>query len=249
MISIKSEKEIEGIRKSGHLNYLTREYLKSIIAPGISTKEIDDRADEFIRSHGGIPGSKGYEGYPGAICVSVNEEVVHGIGREDKILKNGDIVTIDVVVVLDGYYSDAAETVGVGDINKEKAYLLTHTKNALNVGLREIKDGVKIGSVSARIEGYAKRHKLGVVRELVGHGVGLLMHEEPDVPNYGKYNTGVTLKKGMTIAVEPMLTSGKRYVRVLADDWTIVTKDGRPSAHFEHTVLVTEDGVEILTGE
>lgn len=249
MISIKSEKEIEGIRKSGHLNYLTREYLKSIIAPGISTKEIDDRADEFIRSHGGIPGSYGYEGYPGAICVSVNEEVVHGIGRKDKILKNGDIVTIDVVVVLDGYYSDAAETVGVGDINKEKEYLLAHTKNALAVGLREIKDGVKIGSVSARIEGYAKRHKLGVVRELVGHGVGLEMHEEPDVPNYGKYNTGVTLKKGMTIAVEPMLTSGKRYVRVLADDWTIVTKDGRPSAHFEHTVLVTEDGVEILTGE
>lgn len=249
MISIKSDKEIELIRASGHLNYLTREYLKSIIAPGISTKEIDDRADEFIRSHGGIPGSKDYEGYPNSICVSVNEEVVHGIGRSDKILKNGDIVTLDVVVILNGYYSDAAETIGVGDINKEKEYLLHHTKNALMVGLKEIRDGVKLGCVSARIQNYAERHHLGVVRELVGHGVGREMHEDPEVPNYGKYNTGITLKKGMTIAVEPMLTSGKRYVKVLADDWTIVTKDGRPSAHFEHTIVVTEDGYEILTGE
>ncbi len=249
MISIKTDKEIELIRASGHLNYLTREYLKSIIAPGISTKEIDDRADEFIRAHGGIPGSKGYEGYPGAICISINEELVHGIGKSDKILKNGDIVTLDVVVILDGYYSDAAETVGVGDISKEKEYLLKHTKAALEVGLKEIRPGAKLGSVSAKIQNYAEKHHLGVVRELCGHGVGREMHEEPDILNYGKYNTGPTLKKGMTLAVEPMLTSGKRYVRLLADDWTIVTKDGKPSAHFEHTVVVTEDGVEILTGE
>lgn len=236
------------MKKAGHLNYLTREHLKTIIAPGITTKEIDDAAGEFITSHGGIPSSKGYEGYPGNICVSVNEEVVHGIGS-DKVLKNGDIVTIDIVVGLNGYQADAAETIAVGDINKEKSYLLKHTEAALYAGLKEVKNGVKLGNVSARIEDYAKKHHLGVVRELVGHGIGKSMHEEPDVPNYGKYNTGITLKTGMTIAVEPMLTAGKRYVRVLSDDWTIVTQDKSPSAHFEHTIVVTDDGYEILTGE
>jgi len=248
MISIKTEEDIKKIKESGHLNYLTREYLKEKIVPGITTKELDDMAGEFITSHGGVPGSLGYEGFPGNICISVNEEVVHGIPG-DYVLKNGDIVTIDVVVILNGYYSDASETVGVGSINKEKEYLLHHTEASLRVGLREIKNGVRLGCVSARIQGYAEKHNLGVVRELVGHGVGYEMHEEPDVPNYGKYNTGITLKTGMVIAVEPMLTSGKRYVRVLSNDWTIVTQDGRPSAHFEHTVAVTDDGYEILTGE
>ncbi len=248
MISIKSELDIKKIRESGHLNYLTREYLKSELKAGMTTKELDDMAGAFIESHGGIAGSKGYEGFPANICISVNEEVVHGI-PDDRILKNGDIVTFDVVVILDGYYSDASETVGVGDINKEKEYLLHHTKQALAVGLKEIKAGVKLGCVSARIQNYAEKHHLGVVRELVGHGVGYAMHEEPDVPNYGKYNTGITLKEGMVLAVEPMLTSGERYVRVLSNDWTIVTKDGRPSAHFEHTIVVTNNGCEILTGE
>lgn len=248
MISIKTSEEIELMKQAGHLNYLTREYLKTIIAPGITTKEIDDAAGKFITSHGGIPSSKGYEGYPGNICVSVNEEVVHGIGS-DRVLKNGDIVTIDIVVGLNGYQADAAETIAVGDINKEKSYLLKHTEAALYAGLKEVKNGVKLGNVSARIEDYAKKHHLGVVRELVGHGIGKSMHEEPDVPNYGKYNTGITLKTGMTIAVEPMLTAGKRYVRVLSDDWTIVTEDKSPSAHFEHTIVVTDDGYEILTGE
>ncbi len=248
MISIKTKEEIAKMKKAGHLNYLTREYLKTIIAPGITTKEIDDAAGKFITSHGGIPSSKGYEGYPGNICVSVNEEVVHGIGSE-RVLKNGDIVSIDIVVGLDGYQADAAETIAVGDINKEKTYLLKHTEAALYAGLKEVKNGVKLGCVSARIEDYAKKHNLGVVHELVGHGIGREMHEEPDVPNFGKYNTGIVLKTGMTIAVEPMLTSGKRYVRVLSDDWTIVTQDRKPSAHFEHTIVVTDDGYEILTGE
>lgn len=248
MISIKTKEEIAKMKKAGHLNYLTREYLKTIIAPGITTKEIDDAAGKFITSHGGIPSSKGYEGYPGNICVSVNEEVVHGIGSE-RVLKNGDIVSIDIVVGLDGYQADAAETIAVGDINKENTYLLKHTEAALYAGLKEVKNGVKLGCVSARIEDYAKKHNLGVVHELVGHGIGREMHEEPDVPNFGKYNTGIVLKTGMTIAVEPMLTSGKRYVRVLSDDWTIVTQDRKPSAHFEHTIVVTDDGYEILTGE
>lgn len=248
MISIKSENEIKKMKAAGRLNFLTRKYLKEIIKPGITTKEIDDLAGEFIINHGGIPSSKGYEGYPGNICVSVNDEVVHGIGSE-RVLKNGDIVSIDIVVCLDGYHADAAETIAVGDVNKEKSYLIHHTELALYAGLKEIKNGVKLGCVSARIEDYAKKHKLGVVRELVGHGIGSEMHEEPDVPNYGKYNTGITLKTGMTIAVEPMLTAGKRYVRVKSDGWTIVTADHHPSAHFEHTVLVTDDGYEILTGE
>lgn len=248
MINIKTEEEIEKMRRAGHLNYLTREYLKTIIAPGVTTKEIDDAAGEFITSHGGIPSTKGYDGYPGNICVSVNEEVVHGIGS-DRVLKNGDIVTVDIVVELDGYHADAAETIPVGDVNKEKSYLLKHTEKALYEGLKEVKNGVRLGCVSAKIQNYAEKHHLGVVRELVGHGIGSSMHEEPDVPNYGKYNTGVILKTGMTLAIEPMLTSGKRYVRIKSDDWTIVTQDGRPSAHFEHTVVVTDDGYEILTGE
>lgn len=248
MISIKTPEEIIKMKKAGHLNYLTREFLKTKIAPGITTKELDDLAGEFITSHGGIASSKGFEGYPGNICISVNEEVVHGI-PSDRILKNGDIVTLDIVVALDGYQADAAETVPVGDINKEKAYLLKHTEKALYYGLQEVKNGVKLGCLSSRIEDYAKKHNLGVVHELVGHGIGREMHEEPDVPNYGKYNTGITLKTGMTIAVEPMLTAGKRYVRMLNDDWTIVTQDKSPSAHFEHTIAVTDDGYEILTGE
>ena len=248
MITIKTKDEIEKMRKAGHLNYLTREYIKSIIAPGITTGEIDKMAEEYIKSIGGIPGFKGYGGFPGAICISVNEEVVHGIPGE-RVLKNGDIVSIDVGVMVDGYHSDAAETVAVGDINKQKEHLLHHTEAALRIGIKEVKPGAKIGNIGARIQSYAEKHGLGVVHELVGHGVGADLHEDPDVPNYGKYGTGETLKEGMVIAIEPMLTSGKRFVRELSNGWTIVTKDGLPSAHFEHTVLVTKEGYEILTGE
>lgn len=249
MINIYSEDEIAKIKASGHITYLTHQHMKIFIKPGVSTKFLDEEAGRFIRELGGIPACKGFEGYPGNICVSVNDEVVHGIGSENRILKEGDIVTLDIVTLYQGYHSDSAVTHAVGKINKEKEHLLTHTEKSLYVGLKEIKDGAKLGSVGARIQQYAEHHGLGVIRELVGHGVGHEMHESPDVPNYGKYNTGVTLKAGMVIAVEPMLTAGKRYVAMLDDDWTIVTEDGRPSAHFEHTVAVTEDGYEILTGE
>ena len=248
MISIKTKEEIAYMKEAGHLNYLTREYIKTLIVPGITTREIDKKAEEFIVSHGGIPGFKNYGGFPGSICISVNEEVVHGIPG-DRVLKNGDIVSIDVGVILHVYHSDAEETIGVGDINKEKSYLIKHTEAALYAGLKEIKAGVKLGNCSSRIESYAKKHKLGVVRELVGHGVGRELHEDPDIPNYGKYNSGITLESGMTLAIEPMLTSGKRYIYCLSDDWTIVTQDKKPSAHFEHTIVVTDDGYEILTGE
>lgn len=249
MINIYSEDEIAKIKASGHITYMTHQHMKDFIKPGVSTKFLDEEAGRFIESMGGIPASKGFEGYPGNICVSVNDEVVHGIGSEDHILKEGDIVTLDIVTLYQGYHSDSAVTHAVGKVNKENEHLLTHTEKSLYVGLKEIKDGAKLGSVGARIQQYAERHGLGVVRELVGHGVGHEMHESPDVPNYGVYNTGITLKAGMVIAVEPMLTAGKRYVAMLDDDWTIVTEDGRPSAHFEHTVAVTKDGYEILTGE
>lgn len=248
MIKIKTEQEIEYMREAGRLNKMTRDYIKSLIVPGITTLEIDQKAEEYIKSIGGIPGFKGYGGFPGSICISVNEEVVHGIPGE-RILKNGDIVSIDVGVISHGYHSDAAETVPVGSISKQKEYLIKHTEGAFRAGLKELRAGVKLGNVSAKIQNYAEKHGLGVVRELVGHGVGTDLHEDPDVPNYGKYGTGITLKEGMVIAIEPMLTSGKRYIRELSNGWTIVTIDKKPSAHYEHTVLVTKDGYEILTGE
>ena len=235
MISIKTEEEISKMKKAGHINYLTHQYLKSLIKPGITTKYLNDEADKFIRSHGGVPGFLGLYG-------------VHGIPG-DRVLREGDIVSRDIGVALDGYHSDSAWTYPVGKINKEKEYLLHHTEKALFTGLKEIKNGAKLGNVGARIEQYAKKHNLGVVRELVGHGVGTSLHEDPDVPNYGKYDTGITLKTGMTLAVEPMLNSGTRKIYVLDDDWTIVTRDNKPSAHFEHTIVVRDDGYEILTGE
>jgi methionyl aminopeptidase len=249
MVTIKTKEQIEIMKKAGHLNYLTHQYLKGLIAPGVSTKYLNDEADKFIRENGGIPGFLNYEGYPASICISVNDEVVHGIPSENCILKNGDIVSLDIGVVIDGYHSDSAWTYPVGDVNKEKERLMHHTEKALYIGLAEIKNGAHLNNIGARISEYAHKHKLGVIKELVGHGVGADLHEDPDVPNYGKYNTGMILKTGMVIAVEPMLTAGRRHIAILDDDWTIVTRDGSPSAHFEHTVLVLDDGYEILTGE
>lgn len=249
MINIYSEDEIKLIKESGHITYMCHQHLKEFLKPGVSTKFIDDEAGRFIRSQGGEPSCYHFEGYPNNICISINDEVVHGIGRDDVFLREGDIVTLDICTYYKNYHSDSAWTYAVGHINKEKEHLMYHTEKALFAGLRELKAGVHLGNASARIQQYAEKHNLGVVRELVGHGVGHELHEEPDVPNYGKYNTGVILKPGMVIAVEPMLTAGKRYVAMLDDDWTIVTQDGKPSAHFEHTVAIREDGYEILTGE
>lgn len=248
MINIYSDDEIKLIKESGHITYMTHQHLKSLIAPGVTTKFLDDEADRFIREMGGIPSCLNYDGYPASICISVNDEVVHGIASERR-LKEGDIITLDICTVYKGYHSDSAWTYPVGKINKVKEHLLHHTEKSLYQGLKEIKNGVPLGNVSARIQQYAEKHNLGVIRELVGHGVGHNLHESPDVPNYGVYNTGPMLKTGMVIAVEPMLTAGARYVSILDDDWTIVTQDGSPSAHFEHTVVVLDDGYEILTGE
>ena len=248
MISIKSNREIELMKHAGKVNYECHKYLEKFIKPGITTKEIDELAGKFMKEHDCLSSSLGYEGYPGYICISIDDEVVHGIGSNRK-LKNGEIVTLDISMSYKGYHSDSAKTYPVGTISKEKEQLLKNTEEALYEGLAKIKNGVKLGDVSNAIEKYAHKHHLGVVHELCGHGIGTQLHEDPDVPNYGKENTGITLKSGMTLAIEPMLTLGDRHVGILDDDWTIVTQDGSPSAHFEHTILVTNEGYEILTGE
>ena len=248
MISIKSEREISLMRKAGNIVYRTHKYLEPYIKPGITTKELDKLAYNFIISQDATPSFLNYDGFPGSICASINEEVVHGIPSNRK-LKNGDIIGIDIGACYKGYHGDSAWSYQVGSVSREKAYLLEHTEKALFEGLKQVKPGNRIGDISNAIETYAKNHNLGVVRELVGHGVGNKLHEKPDVPNFGKKGTGPILKEGMTIAIEPMLNLGTRQIYLLDDDWTIITQDGQPSAHFEHTVVVTKDGYQILTGD
>ena len=247
MITIKSDREIKLLEVAGRVVYETHQYLKDYIKPGITTKELDKLAEDFIRSKDCTPSFKGYEGYPGSVCVSINEEVVHGIPGKRK-LKDGDIVSIDIGACYKGYHGDSAWTYAVGSISPEKEALLKYTEESLYEGLKMIKPGNRIGDIGHAIEEYSNKYELGVVKELVGHGVGTSIHEDPDVPNFGKAGTGPKLKEGMVIAVEPMLTLGSPNIVLLDDDWTIETEDFSPSAHFEHTVVVTSDGYQILTG-
>lgn len=248
MITLKSDREIELLKKAGQIVYLTHQYLKPYVKEGITTKELDRLAEEFIIKNGATPSFKGYDGFPATICASVNDEVVHGIPGKRK-LKNGDIITLDIGACYKGYHGDSAWTYPVGEISNEKKYLLEHTEKSLFIGLEQIKPGNRIGDIGAAIEEYAENHGLGVVKELVGHGVGTDVHEEPEVPNYGKHGTGPLLREGMVIAVEPMLNLGTADIYILDNDWTIKTDDGMASAHYEHTVAVTKDGYQILTGE
>lgn len=248
MISIKSKREIELLKIAGHIVYETHKYLKPYIKAGITTKKLDELAEDFIRSKDATPSFKGYEGFPSALCISINEEVVHGFPGDRK-LEDGDVVSIDIGACYKGYHGDSAWTYAVGDIDEEDAYLMEHTKKALYEGIKEVKPGARIGDISAAIEKYATDHNLGIIKELVGHGVGTDVHEEPDVPNYGTKDTGPKLREGMVIAIEPMLTLGSPDIFIDDNDWTIITDDLSTSAHFEHTVVVTSDGVEILTGE
>lgn len=248
MITLKSKREIDLMKKAGNIVYQTHQFLKPYLKPGITTQEIDDLADQYIRKMDAIPSCKGYEGYPAAICISINNEVVHGIAGKRK-LEDGDIVTLDICVCYKGYHGDSAWSYAIGKIDEEKSHLMEHTEKALYVGLAEVKVGNRIGDVSHAIQKYAEANGLGIVKELCGHGIGTNLHEDPEVPNYGTLNTGVKLREGMTIAVEPMLTAKSPRVEILDDDWTVVTVDGHPAAHFEHTVVVTADGYEILTGE
>lgn len=248
MISIKSKREIDLMIVAGRIVYETHQHIKSMIKPGVSLLQIDAEAEKFILSKGATPSFKGYEGFPNATCISVNEEVVHGIPSNRK-LKNGDIVSIDIGANYKGYHGDSAWSYAVGNIDDDKKYLLEHTKNALFEGISKVKPGNYIGDIGYAVEKYANAHHLGIVRELVGHGVGNNVHEDPDVPNYGNMQTGPILKEGMVIAIEPMLNLGSDDIVVEDNDWTITTLDKKPSAHFEHTVLVTKDGYQILTGE
>ena len=246
MITIKTPEQIELLRKAGKIVGDTHNYLKQFIKPGITTKELNRLAEEFILNSDATPSFKGLYGFPAGCCISVNEEIVHGIPG-NRHLKEGDIVSIDIGACYHGFHGDSAWTYPVGNISHPKARLLRDTEQALMEGLSVIKNGAHVGDIGYAVEKYATEHRLGVVKELVGHGVGSSVHEEPDVPNYGKKGTGPELKTGMVIAVEPMLNLGTADVYMLDDDWTVITADDKPSAHFEHTVLVLDDGYEILT--
>ena len=248
MITIKSKREIELLEKAGHIVYLTHKYLEPLVKPGISTEELNRLGEEFIISQGATPSFKGYEGFPYALCISVNDEVVHGFPSKRK-LKDGDIVSIDIGACYKGYHGDSAWSYKVGSITDEDKYLLEHTEKALYEGIKQVKPGNHIGDISNAIEVYATAHNLGIVKELVGHGVGTTVHENPEVPNYGMAGKGPRLREGMVIAIEPMLTLGSPDIYVDSNDWTVITDDGSRSAHYEHTVAVTSDGVKILTGD
>ena len=248
MITIKSKREVELLKIAGNIVYQTHQYLKPYIKEGITTKELDKLAEDFIRSKDATPSFKGYEGFPSTLCTSINSEVVHGF-PSDRKLKNGDIISIDIGACYKGYHGDSAWTYTVGEVDEKTRKLLEDTEKSLFIGLTQVKPGNRIGDIGYAIEQYAHKHNLGVVKELCGHGVGTSVHEDPEVPNYGIPNTGPRLKEGMVIAVEPMLTLGRPDIFVHDNNWTIDTQDGSLSAHFEHTVVVTKDGYQIVTGE
>ncbi len=246
MIICKTERELEIMRQAGRIVALTHEELKKHIKPGISTKELDSIAEKFIRSHDAIPSFKGYNGFTGSICASVNEELVHGIPGK-RVLKEGDIISIDIGAEYNGYHGDSAWTYAVGKITEEDQKLLDVTEASLYKGIEEAKPGERLSNISHAIQTYVEANGFSIVREYVGHGVGKSLHEDPQIPNYGPPGKGPRLKPGMVLAIEPMVNAGKRYVRTLSDNWTVVTTDGKNCAHFEHTVAITETGYEILT--
>ncbi len=247
MIILKSPHEIECIRKASKLTADTLSLLITKAKPGISTLELDIIAEEYIRSHGGIPSCKGYYGFPATICASINDEVVHGIPSAKRKLKNGDVLSIDLVSAVDGYHGDSAVTVPIGHVKPDVMKLLKVTEESLFKGIEQAVVGNRIGDISNAVQTYAEKYGYGVVRDFVGHGLGREMHEDPQIPNFGMAGQGPLLKPGMVLCIEPMINMGTYKVRVLGDDWTAVTLDGKQAAHFEHTVVVTENGPEILT--
>ena len=246
-VTVKTAREIELMREAGRILAKVHDELAKIIKPGISTYEIDKEGEKMIRDFGCIPSFLNYEGYPASICVSVNEEVVHGIPSPKRILKDGDIVSLDAGVIYKGYHSDAARTHAVGDISDEAARLIDITRQSFFEGIKYAKAGNYLHDISRAIGEYAESFGYGVVRDLVGHGIGTHLHEDPNIPNYPQRKKGIRLQAGMTLAIEPMINAGTYKVSWLDDGWTVVTKDGRLSAHYENTVLITEDGCEILS--
>ena len=247
MIEVKNDSELQKMREAGKVTAAVLKLMTELVKPGISTLELDAAAEKTIRSFGATPLFLGYYGFPGTICASVNEEVVHGIPKKDRILKSGDIISIDTGARLDGFCSDAAITLGVGKVSDEAQRLMDVTKKSLYKAIGQVKPGKRLGDVEHAVETFAKQNGVGVVRDYCGHGIGRNMHEEPSIPNFGKPGTGPLLEKGMVLAIEPMLTAGTYRVRELDDGWTVVTADGKYAAHFEHTVAVTANGSEIFT--
>jgi methionyl aminopeptidase len=246
MIICKTPREIEIMREAGRIVAMTHQELQKHVAPGITTGELDTIAEAFIRKHDAIPSFKGYNGFRGSICASVNNELVHGIPG-DRVLNDGDIISIDIGAKYNGYHGDSAWTYAVGTVDRQVQQLLDVTEQSLYEGLKESKPDVRLSNISHAIQTYAEANGFSIVREYVGHGIGQDLHEEPQIPHYGPPNKGPVLKPGMVLCIEPMVNAGSRYVRTLADDWTVVTVDGSMCAHFEHTVAITETGYEILT--
>lgn len=246
-VTIKSQREIELMREAGRILAKTHQLLAAEIKPGMSTLDVDKKGDEIIRSFGCIPSFLNYNGYPASICVSVNDEVVHGIPSKDRILQDGDIVSLDAGVIYEGYHSDAARTVAVGEISKDAEKLIEVTKRSFFEGIKYAKAGNHLHQISAAINGYVDQFGYGVVRDLVGHGIGTNLHEDPQIPNFRQKRRGIKLSPGMTLAIEPMINLGRYDVAWLKDDWTVVTDDGSLSAHYENTVLITDGEPEILT--
>lgn len=245
-IHLKTPKEIESIRESGRIAAQTLQMLEEAIKPGISTRELDKMAEQFIRKHRAIPSFKGYQGFPGSVCCSINEQVVHGIPSAKK-LKEGNIITLDVGVYKNGYHGDSAITVAVGNISTEAQQLMKVTKEALHLGIQHAHVGTRLGDIGHAIQTLAKKYGYGVVREYTGHGIGRELHEAPHVLHYGKANSGLRLKAGMVFTIEPMLTAGSHKIKVCKDGWTAVTVDKSLCAQFEHTIAITQQGPEILT--
>ena len=246
-IELKSQEELEKMRVACKATAKILESLKSFIKPGLTTKDIDVEVHKQINSFNMKPAFLGYGGFPGSACVSVNDELVHGIPNDSRELFSGDIVTVDVGCIYKGYYSDAAYTYPVGKISSQVQKLLQVTEDSLYKAIEQVKPGNRLGDVSYAVQNYVEPFGYSIVRDYCGHGLGRHLHEEPSVPNYGKPGTGVRLVEGMVFAIEPMVNAGKHQVDVLSNDWTVVTRDGSMCAHFEHTVAVTKDGCEILT--
>ncbi len=246
MIMIKSEDEIARMRKPNRIVAELLDYLAGQIRPGVTTKELDAKAEAFIEKRGGKPAFKGYHGFPATICASINDEVVHGIPGK-RHLKEGDIIGIDLGVIMDGFYGDAARTFPVGKVDQRAMKLLKVTEEALYKGIEQAVAGNRLYDISHAVQAHAEAAGFSVVRDFVGHGIGRELHEEPQVPNYGPPHQGPKLAKGMAIAIEPMINEGTWQVKVRKDGWTVVTADGKRSAHFEHTIAITENGPEILT--
>ena len=246
-VTIKSAREIELMRESCRILSEVHDRLSEAIKPGISTYDIDALGEKLIRSYGCEPNFLNYNGYPASICVSVNDEVVHGIPRKDRILQEGDIVSLDAGLIYKGYHSDAARTYPVGQISEEVRQLIEVTRQSFFEGIKFAKAGCHLYDISNAIDKYISKFGYGIVRDLVGHGIGTHLHEDPQIPNFRQWKRGIKLQPGMTLAIEPMINMGSCYVEWLSDDWTVVTEDGSPSAHYENTVLITEGEPEILT--